>query len=317
MNVATCCAPSRGFWYEVEGIMKTVRLGLEWFLNPDHLPLLIGMEEGWFAEAGIELELIEPEAHMDAMDAIESGDMDVAITEPIHLVEDRAKGQAAVGFARFLHTNGGVMYLRSSGIERPRDMANARVQYPGAPGPGGKAIVSTMVEADGGEVGELTPVNRGFAHTDALLDGDADVATLAFYNFEVVEARLKGHEADFFALRDWGVPDFCQLVLTTSEERLKSDRATFAALLRVLRRGMDVLHQDPARAREIYFRRTETAPDDALMSAIFQATVPCFTFDLSMAPGYYTRLVSWMRSRGLIDVDVDPGSCWSNTLAWG
>ncbi|MEO1270141.1 MAG: ABC transporter substrate-binding protein [Myxococcota bacterium] len=297
--------------------MKTLRLGLEWFLNPDHLPLLIGLEEGWFADAGIALELIEPEAHMDAMDAIEAGRMDVAITEPIHLVEDRAKGQQAVGFARFLHTNGGVMYLNASGIQRPRDMANARIQYPGAPGPGGKAIVATMVEADGGQVGELTPVNRGFAHTDALLDGDADVATLAFYNFEVVEARLKGHKADFFALRDWGVPDFCQLVLTTSVKRLEDDRETFSALLKVLRRGMDVIHQNPARAREIYFRRTETDPNDALMSAIFAATVPCFTFDLSMSAEYYTRLVAWMHDRGLIDTEVDPNLCWSNALAFG
>ena len=32
------------------------------------------------------------------------------------------------------------------------------------------------------------PVNNDFHHTDALIEGKADVATLAFYNFEVVEA---------------------------------------------------------------------------------------------------------------------------------
>ena len=62
---------------------------------------------------------------------------DCAVTEPLHLVEDRAKGELCVGFARFLHTNGGVMAKAS--IERPRDMAGTRIQYPGAPGKGVRA----------------------------------------------------------------------------------------------------------------------------------------------------------------------------------
>jgi len=43
------------------------------------------------------------------------------------------------------------------------------------------------------------------------------------------------------------------------------------------------MKKDPAAAREIYFRRTKTAPDDALMSAIFEGTVGCSTHDFSMS----------------------------------
>lgn len=295
--------------------MEKIRLGLEWFLNPDHLPLIIAEDKGWFAEAGLVLEMIEPSEHLDALDAIEKREMDVAITEPIHLVEDRAKGQPAIGFARFLHTNGGVMYLRSSGIERPRDMAGKRVQYPGAPGPGGPAIVGTMIKADGGAPGELTPINNGFMHTDALLEGKADVATLAFYNFEVVEARHRGHDADFFALKDWGVPDFCQLILVTTEKLFAEKRATFDKLVRILTRGMDFIHQYPREARAIYFGRTGTPLDDPLMNAIFDATVPCFTFDLSMTTHYYEELSSWMHENALIERPVEAAACWTNECA--
>ena len=48
--------------------MKKLRLGLEWFLNPDHVPLLVGQEQGWFAEAGLALELVEPSEHIDAIE---------------------------------------------------------------------------------------------------------------------------------------------------------------------------------------------------------------------------------------------------------
>lgn len=297
--------------------MDTIRLGLEWFLNPDHAPLLAAQEYGWFQEAGITLEIIEPEEHLDAVEAIEEGAMDIAITEPLHLVEDRAEGRPVVGFARFLHTNGGVMYLRGRGIERPRDMAGVRVQYPGAPGPGGKAIVTTMVEADGGtcDPDALTPVNNSFYHTDALAEDQADVATLVFYNFECIEAQHRGLDADFFALKDWGIPDFCQLVLITTPELFDARRDVLDRFVRVLRRGVDVLHQDPGTVRAIYFDRTDTHPDDPLTSDIFSATLPCFTYDFSMAPAYYDQLEAWMHRTGLIDATLGGEVYWTNELA--
>ena len=43
--------------------------------------------------------MIEPKEHFDALDEIENGSMDIAITEPIHLVQDRAKEQNVIGFA--------------------------------------------------------------------------------------------------------------------------------------------------------------------------------------------------------------------------
>ncbi|MDX1531373.1 MAG: ABC transporter substrate-binding protein [Rhodothermales bacterium] len=295
--------------------MTRLRLGLEWFLNPDHVPLLVAEEKGWFREAGLEVEVIEPEEHLDAVEAIEAGEMDVAITEPLHLVEDRAEGRPCIGFCRFLHTNGGVMYRKDGGIARPRDMAGTRIQYPGAPGPGGPAIVATMIEADGGEASGLTPVNNSFYHTDALLEGKADVATLVFYNFELVEASHRGLDAGMFALKDWGVPDFCQLILITHPDRLRDDRGTFEALVRVLRLGIDFLHQHPDEARRIYYDRTGTDDGDALMAGIFAATLPCFTYDFSMSRAYYERLEGWMAERGLIHDPPGADAYWTNDLA--
>lgn len=297
--------------------MERIRLGLEWFTNPDHVPFFVAKEQGWLAEAGIELELVEPKEHMDAVTEIREGRMDVAVTEPIHLVADRAAGASVVGFARFLHTNGGVMYRNGRGIERPRDMAGKRLQYPGAPGPGGPAIVRTMIEADGGAPGaELVPVNNGFMHTDALLDDKADLATLVFYNFEVVEARHRGADVGLFALKDWGVPDFCQLILVTSAEAFEEKRALLAKLCRVVQRGIDFIKQRPEEARALYEKATGQASSEGLGRAIFEATVPCFTYDFSMSSDYYAGLERWMLATGQIAALPERGY-WSNALALG
>ncbi|MCB9797776.1 MAG: ABC transporter substrate-binding protein [Alphaproteobacteria bacterium] len=295
---------------------QRLTLALEWFLNPDHVPLLVGLEKGWFAEEGLELELVEPKEHFDAFAAMEKGEVDVAITEPIHLVQDAAKGETLIGFARFLHTNGGVM--AKGEITRPRELAGCRLQYPGAPGPGGPAIVRTMIEADGGPTNApIEPVNHGFLHTDAIAEGKADAATLVFYNFEVVEARHRGMEVSFFALKDHGVPDFCQLILVAPPSTLHTRRPALEALVRVMRRGIDFLQQEPEAAREIYLRRAGVDPEDALMSAIWTATVGCFTHDLSMSFDYYRGLGAWLVKSGQCEARALPAPemLWTNALA--
>jgi ABC-type nitrate/sulfonate/bicarbonate transport system substrate-binding protein len=172
-----------------------------------------------------------------------------------------------------------------------------------------------MIRADGGQPEALVPVNNGFFHTDALVQGKADAATLAFYNFEVVEARNKGYDADFFALRDWGVPDFCQLVLVALPETLDHRAAEVASLVRVLRRGIDFLRQHPGEAHRIWNQETGTDPEDRLFQAIWHATTPHFVYDFMLADAYWERLSRWLVETGQIPAPVDGSEVWTNRFA--
>jgi len=52
-----------------------IEVALEWFLNPDHLPLIVGIQEGWFAEEGLEVSLRVPDDHYDGMASVTSGEV--------------------------------------------------------------------------------------------------------------------------------------------------------------------------------------------------------------------------------------------------
>lgn len=331
-----------------------LRLGLEWFLNADHLPLVVALREGFFADAGLEVTLVEPQDHWEAETEILEGRIDVAVTEPLHLAIDAAAGKPVLGFARFLHTDGGVMFLRGGNITRPRDMCGATISYPGSPGPGGPAIVRTMIEADGGvcDPSSFARHNGGFFHTDALALGDADVATLVFANFEVVEARSRGLAADFFSLKDWGVPDFCQLVLFTTPERFSELKPQLRLLVLALRRATSLIHRNPARARAAWQQHlrarvaTSAAAADApkrSFLALFKramrtlspvqfaqraraakadrdtmtATLPAFPNDNSLAADYFTGLMHWLVSTGQVERDQAHAAApyWTNEIA--
>ncbi len=112
--------------------LETIRLGLEWFTNPDHLPLIVAQKHGIFTSFGLDVQLIEPSDHWEAEEEILAGRLDVAVTEPLHLAQDAAKGKPVLGFSRFLHTDGGVLYDAGKGdIKRPADMCGKTISYPG------------------------------------------------------------------------------------------------------------------------------------------------------------------------------------------
>ena len=62
-----------------------IKIGLEWFLNPDHLPLVVALKEGYFRDAGLDVTLVEPADHWEAEEEIIAGRLDVAVTEMLHL----------------------------------------------------------------------------------------------------------------------------------------------------------------------------------------------------------------------------------------
>ena len=311
--------------------LRDIKIGLEWFVNPDHLPLIVAKSHGIFQQDfGLNVTLVEPADHWEAEEEILQGRLDIAVTEPLHLAQDAAKDKPVLGFSRFLHTDGRVLYDKSSGkIERPADMCGATISYPGSPGPGGPAIVNTMVQADGKDDCDLNSYgkyNGGFFHTDALQSGSADVATLIFWNFEIPEARAKGmKDPAFFSLKEWGVPDFCQLVLMTTPSRFEALKPQLRKLVLAMRKATGIIHQKPGLARSYYnsYVGYDTADQtqQAIIDATFEATLPAFPNDNNMSTEYYDRLMTWLADTNQVEdaeaaTSIPVCKYWTNEVSW-
>ena len=64
-----------------------VKLALEWFLNPDHLPFLVAKDKNIYKNLNIDLEIIEPDDHYDGFRELSKGSINFATNEPLHLIE--------------------------------------------------------------------------------------------------------------------------------------------------------------------------------------------------------------------------------------
>ena len=189
-----------------------------------------------------------------------------------------------------------------------------------------------MVKADGKldcAIDSYGKFNGGFYHTKALQEGNADVATLIFWNFEIPEARAHSLNVDFFSLKEWGVPDFCQLILMTTPSVFAARKQSLRKLVLAMRKATAVIHQTPEIAKEYYRKRapvpvkTEEGEDQtarAVQEATLKATLPAFPNDFMMAYDYYTHLMGWLVDTNQITEhsanQTDPTGYWTNEIAW-
>ncbi|MGE4126203.1 MAG: hypothetical protein AB7E59_13230 [Pusillimonas sp.] len=57
----------------------TIRIALEWYLNPDHLPLIYAQEKAR-ADGALAIELIAPDDHYDGFEALAKGEVQAVVT---------------------------------------------------------------------------------------------------------------------------------------------------------------------------------------------------------------------------------------------
>ena len=184
--------------------------------------------------------------------------------------------------------------------------------------------MNTMVQADGERdcpLDSYGKFNGGFYHTKALEDGNADLATLIFWNFEIPEAKTRNLNVGFFSLKEWGVPDFCQLILMTTPQLFGDRKQALRKLVLALRKATAVIHQTPEYAKEYYRKRVPvTAMTEAVQEATLVATLPAFPNDFMMATDYYSHLMSWLAETDQVKPQdanrTNPSTYWTNEIAW-
>lgn len=283
--------------------MRRIEVGLEWFLNPDHLPFIAGIEKGWFREAGLDVHLIAPSDHYDGLAAVAAGELAFACNEPLHMVDEVRPGLRALGC--FFETDGGVM-LTPAGKQALVEGKTIRIASPVAgevTDELAKLIVGRWCESKGIHftAEQIGIESAGFAHLENLQAG-YDGAWLCFANFEGVEAQQLGVEATFISSKQVGLPSFSALELFTSESTLRESPEMVETFSSIVSKGAAWCRQHPLEAAQVWYQHTGEQTDK-LMGAIIQDT--CHRFITPMVRDADRWLTMWREfdRMGLSQVD--------------
>jgi putative hydroxymethylpyrimidine transport system substrate-binding protein len=280
-----------------------IKLAIEWFLNPDHLPFIIAEREGYFSKHGIDFELIEPTEHYDGLDELLKGNIAFATNEPLHLIEQFDDNMLSLG--TFFETKGGVL-MKTSSYDKLLNGENITVTTP---------VSNEVTNAIGFEIirryyanrgvavtrDQVTFVANGFQHIKFMKEG-ADAGWLYFYNFEGIEAQHEGLDVIYMDAQNSGFANFSALDIFTTKTFYRDNHVMVGAFVNAVKEAIAFIHANPNQAMAHYYAYINDS-GSPLMDDIIKATMPCFNEHFESVADASTPILEFFREIGITNLD--------------
>lgn len=271
---------------------------LDWFVNPDHATLIIAEKKGFFAEAGLEVEMIEPANPNDPPRLVAAGRADLAVSyQPqLHIQVDQGLPLTRVAtlVATPLTT---LLALEGGPVETVADLRGRKVGF--SVGGFEDAVLGAMLENAGLALDEVELINVNFSLSPALLTGQVDAVIGAYRNFELNQLEIEGYKGRAFYPEEHGVPAYDELIVVARNDTLKDPR--IAAFIGAIERGVQYVINHPEESWEI-FKAYKSGLDDELNRRAWWDTLPRFALrPAALDQGRYERFAAFLQRRGLVE----------------
>jgi putative hydroxymethylpyrimidine transport system substrate-binding protein len=283
---------------------------LDWFPNPDHVPLYAAQGEGFFAQEGLRVTFQVPANPDDPLKLAAAGRVDVAVNYESNVIMARSQGLPVRSIGLLIDQPlTTVMFLKSSGIRSPKDLVGRRVGF-SVTGLD-DAFIDQIVHSDGAARSNLKMVNVSFDLVPALLTHKVDAVIGAYRNVERVQIELQGQAVGMFEPERYGVPTFYELVLITSDPSLARRRADLTRFVRAVARGIAFTRQHPTAAFARYVRAYPKL-NDAFNRKSFEATLPYYARSQAQTRARWESFDQWMVTQKVIPRTVPPDDLYTN-----
>ena len=270
---------------------------LDWFVNPDHAPLIVAKEAGYFEKAGLDITLVPPADPSAPPRLVAAGQGDIAISYQPNLYQHVAEDLPLVRFGTLVETPLNTLVVLADGpIKSIADLKGRKVGFSVAGFE--DAVLGAMLKQAGLTMEDVELVNVNFALSPALLAGRVDAVIGAFRNFELTQLELEGSKGRAFYLEENGVPVYDELIYLAHRDRVNEDvmkrfiAATEAATI--------YLTNHPEESWKLFLKGHPDL-DNELNRRAFADTLPRFAKrPAALDKGRYERFAQFMKDSGLI-----------------
>lgn len=299
-----------------EGEREAVTVVLEWSPNTNHSGVYVAQAEGWYTDAGLDVEIIEP-GEAGSLQLLGSGQADVAFTVQEELVPARAEGVPVVGLAGVIeHNTSSLLSLAEDDITRPRDLAGKA--YGGFGGQLEMALVEAMVTCDDGDASAVRFTEVGEADYRLGLTRDQYDAVWIFDAWDGIRlGEVEGLETETIPFIDHEdcIPDWYTPMIATSESQIDERPDVVRSFMDATARGYRQAMADPDAAADVLVKAVPELDRDLVQrSSEYLSTR--YASDPEewgrMDEDRWTRFVDFLVTAELIDEPIDVSSAYTN-----
>lgn len=283
--------------------LQPVTLVLDYVPNTNHTGIYVAMENGYYADAGLEVTVVQPpEDGADAMVASGQAQFGISYQDWManYLGSDEPLPVTAVA-AIVQHNTSGIISRAGEGITSPSGLEGKR--YGTLDVETEKAIVRSLVEGDGGDWSQVEVVPANSTDEVSGLMADQFDAIWCFEGWAGQNAQVQGFDADYFAIADIDPTfDYYTPVIIANDAFADIDPEAVRAFLAATAQGYAFAAEQPDEAAAILLAAApEIDPDLALASQRFLANRYQADADRwgVIDPVRWNAFYSWMNDQGL------------------
>ncbi len=271
---------------------------LDWFVNPDHGPLFVAQERGYFRAAGLDVTLIAPSDPNDPPRLVAAKRGDVAISYQPQLHIQTSKGLPLVRIGTLVATPlNSLVVLRDGPVRGIADLKGRKVGY--SVGGFETALLSAMLGRHGLGVDDVTLVNVNFDLSGSLMSGKVSAVIGAYRNFELNHMDLEGRPGRAFLVEEEGVPPYDELIYTAHRDRVGDPK--MRRFIGAVERGVQYLVNYPQRSWRLFVRGREKELDTELNRRAWRDTLPRFALrPAALDTRRYERFAAFLKRQGVI-----------------
>ncbi len=245
---------------------------LDWFPNPDHAPLIIAKQQGFFKEQGLEVELIGPADPSDPPKLVAAGKADIGITYQPDFMEQVDQGLPLIRIGTLIDKPlDCLVVLNDSGI---KNLAGLKGKQIGLSVSGlSNVMLKVLLQRQGLSETDVELVNVHYNLTQALLSRKVDAVTGLMRNVEVPILEAQGHKVETFFPEDNGIPTYSELIFIAHIANAHDDR--FPRFLKALQKAVAYLDEHPKETWQQFAKQYPESNNEANRASWF-ATLPYF-----------------------------------------
>lgn len=231
---------------------QKVTVLLDWFPNTNHTGLYVAQDQGYFAEEGLDVNIIQPsEGGNPQLIAAGKGDFAVSYQEEVTIA--RSQNIPVVALAAVIqHNTSGFASPANKNIKTPKDFEGKT--YGGWGSPAETAVLKVLMAKYGADFNKVKMVNVGTADFFASMEKGIDFSWI-FSGWTGIEAQTKGMDLNFIKLRDeLKVLDYYTPVIISSEKKISADPEIVKKFMKATARGYEYTIKNPDKAAEILMK---------------------------------------------------------------
>jgi putative hydroxymethylpyrimidine transport system substrate-binding protein len=270
---------------------------LEWFVNPDHAPMVIAKQRGLFADAKLDVELIPPSDASAVPRLVSAGQADIGIHYQPNLYLDHEAGLPLVRFGTLVETPLNTVTVLADGpIKSLKDLKGKKIGFSVTGFE--DAMLKRMLASEGLSNDDVELINVNFSLSPSLIGGKVDATLGGFRNFELTQMKLEGHAGRAFFPEEHGVPAYDELIFVTRRDLAADSR--LPRFLHAVEQASIFITNHPQEAWQLFVKAYPNLDDELNRTAFFD-TLPRFAKrPAALDQGRYQRFAAFMQEMGLI-----------------